>query len=90
MSREAFKEFGNGKILINTSLGTCYDIEALDEWLANKTNYYICDNASMSDKTKHVTDNDNVIYNDLQAGHSMQTDMRATEQTINNIRSMNL
>ena len=86
MNKQAFKELGNGKIIINTSLGTCYDIETLDEWLKDKNNYYICDNASMSEKTKHIIKNDNVIYNNLHAGHSIQTDIRATNQTINNIK----
>ncbi|MDR0978771.1 MAG: dihydrofolate reductase [Lachnospiraceae bacterium] len=87
MNKEAFKIFENGKIIINTSLGICYDIEALDEWIKDKSNYYICDNASMSEETKHIVENSNVIYNDLHAGHSMQTDIRATEQTISNIRN---
>lgn len=86
MDKQAFKEYGNGKIIINTSLGTCYDIEALDEWIKDKSNYYICDNASMSEKTKHITNNYNVVYNNFHAGHSMQTDIRATNQTINNIK----
>lgn len=86
MDKEAFSHFGNGKILTNISIGTCYDVEALDEWLQNKNNYYICDNASMSDKTKHILSNTNVIHNDVVAGHSIQTDMRATGQTIDNIK----
>lgn len=86
MDKQSFKEFGNGKIIINTSLGTCYDIEALEEWIKDKSNYYICDNSSTTEKTKHIINNDNVIHNNLHAGHSMQTDIRAAEQTINNIK----
>lgn len=86
MDKQAFKDLGDGKIIINTSLGTCYDIEALDEWIKDKSNYYICDNASMSEKTKHIINNDNVIYNSLHAGHSLQTDIRATKQNIDNIK----
>ena len=86
MDKEDFEKFGSNKIFINIALGTCYDIPALDNWLENKSNYYICDNASINEKTKHILDNKNVIYNNLHAGHSSQTDMRATNQTLNNIK----
>ena len=85
MTEEEFKDFGDGKIFINISLGECYNIQALDEWIKNKTNFYVCDNASISERTKHIINNKNVIYNNLHAGHSKQTDIRATNQTIANI-----
>jgi len=86
MNEQSFEELGSGKIIINISLGTTYDIETLDNWIKNKDNYYICDNASMSEKTKHIINNENVIHSNFHAGHSMQTDIRATNQTINNIK----
>ena len=86
MDKRAFETFGNGKILVNISLGTCYNVSALDKWL-DEDNIYICDNASMNDKTKHIKTHKSVVYNDLYAGYSMQTDIRATNQTISNIKN---
>jgi hypothetical protein len=40
----------------------------------------------MNEKTRHVVNNDNVIYSNLNGGYSAQTEIRATNQTIGNIK----
>lgn len=77
--------YGNGKIIVNTSIGYCYEIESLKKWLQNKNNYYICDKSTINDDIKEILDNENVIYTDIITGDTKQCYSRATKQIINNI-----
>lgn len=83
---ENLKTFGNNKIIVNTSIGKCYEIDSLKEWLKNKNNYYICDKASVNDDIQEILNYDNVIYTDFIVGDTKQCYERATEQIINNIK----
>lgn len=81
------KKYGNGKAIINTAIGKCYEIESLKEWLKNKENYYICDDATVNEDIKEILDYDNVIYTNVHSGVTKQCLERATEQIINNIKN---
>lgn len=81
------KKYGNGKAIINTSVGKCYEIESLKEWLKNKNNYYVCDEVSVNDDIKEILNYDNVIYTNVKSGVTKQCLERATQQIISNIRN---
>lgn len=81
------KKYGNGKAIINTAIGKCYELDSLKEWLKNKDNYYICDDATINDDIKEILDYDNVIYTNVHSGVTKQCLERATEQIINNIKN---
>lgn len=81
------KIYGNGKAIINTAIGKCYELNSLKEWLKNKNNYYICDDATINDDIKEILDYDNVIYTKAHSGVTKQCLERATEQIINNIKN---
>lgn len=81
------KKYGNGKAIINTSVGKCYEIESLKEWLKNKNNYYVCDEVSVNDDIREILNYDNVIYTNAKSGVTKQCLERATQQIINNIRN---
>ena len=52
--------------IVNSSIGKCYEINSLKEWLNNKQNYYICDKATINDDIKNILDYENVLYtNDI-------------------------
>lgn len=80
------KTYGNGKAIINTSIGKCYEIESLKEWLKNKDNYYVCDEASVNDDIREILDYENVIYTRIHSGITKQCLKRATKQVIDNIK----
>lgn len=80
------KRFGNGKIIVNSSIGKCYEINSLKEWLKNKDNFYICDKATINDDIKEILDYENVIYTNDIVGDTKQCFSRATKQIINNIK----
>jgi len=81
------KKFGNGKIIVNSSIGKCYEINSLKEWLKNKNNYYICDKATINDDIKEILDYENVIYTNDIVGDTKQCFLRATQQIINNVKN---
>ncbi len=78
--------FGNGKVLINTSIGHCYEKEPLRNWLKNPKNFYVCDACSINDDVD-LLEFENVCYLDRSCGVTKQTLERATEQTINNLKN---
>lgn len=81
------KKYGNGKAIINTSIGKCYELASLKEWLKNKNNYYVCDDATVNDDIREILNYDNVIYNKVHSGVTKQCLERATEQILNNIKN---
>ena len=81
------KKYGNGKAIINTAIGKCYELNSLKEWLKNKNNYYICDYPTIDDDIKEILDYDNVIFTNIHSGVTKQRLERATQQIINNIKN---
>ena len=80
--------FGNDKVLINTSIGKCYEIESLKKWLQYKNNYYVCDASTANfDDVKEILDYENVIYTRDHVGETKQCFLRATRQILNNVRN---
>lgn len=80
--------FGNGKAIINTSIGKCYEIDSLKRWLQYKNNYYVCDASTANfDDVKEILDYENVIFTHDHVGETKQCFLRATQQILNNIRS---
>lgn len=83
---DKLKIFGNNKVIINTSLGHCYEIESLRQWLKNPQNFYVCDSASINED-KDLIALENVQYLDRSCGVTKQTLQRATEQTLHNLKN---
>ncbi len=80
--------FGKDKILINTSIGRCYEIESLKKWLQYKNNYYVCDASTTNfDDIKEILNYENVIYTSEHVGETRQCFLRATEQILKNVRN---
>jgi len=87
LDEKEFELFGNGKIFVNTTVGHCYDVAALKKWLDNGSNYHICDKVSNIPETQEIINHPKTIYTDKVCGNSKQSDVRATNQTLNNIKS---
>lgn len=78
--------FGNGKVIVNTSIGQCYETKSLKKWLKNKTNFYVCDSSNINEN-RDLLDYENVVYVDRSCGVTKETLDRATKQIIHNIKS---
>lgn len=85
---DRLKKFGNGKIIVNTSIGKCYEFSSLKEWLQNKNNYYICDKATIDSDLEEILDYENIIYSKDISGDTKQCYDRASEQILKRIREV--
>lgn len=85
IGEDNLKLFGNGKIIINTSIGYCYEINSLKKWLECKDNFYVCDNSNINNDYDLLEYN-NVVYLNHDSGVTKQTLERATEQILHNIK----
>lgn len=86
LKEKEFKQLGNGKIYVNTTIGCCYDVDALKKWLDQEGNYHICDCVSNIPETQEIMKHEKTIYTNKVCGNSKQSDIRATTQTIRNIK----
>ena len=85
LSFDRFKAFGNGKILINTSLEPTFDLEAFDKWISNNDNYAIFDGVAMGRHYDSLKQHQNVIYTDKVAGWTTQAKARLSYKVLENI-----
>ena len=62
LGQEEFEALGNGKILFNTSIGPSHEIPALNNWLDQGGNYFVCDTAgALGDPTGELLSHPGVI-----------------------------
>lgn len=84
LGEEEFRIFGHNKILFNTSVGVTFDVPALQGWLADADNYYLCDQVGMGGYASQLAGLDNVIFRDRVSGHSVQCMERLSQKVIAN------
>lgn len=85
MGREEFELFGPGKILVNTSLGPVFDVDAMESWLSDPSNTYICDQCGMGGLEDKLR-GENVLFLDQVCAKTCQLDQRLSEKALDNIR----
>lgn len=84
---EQFQYLGNKKILMNTSIGTASDTDALAAWLESEENLYCCDTeAAIGDPTGRLIQKDNVICMGVSVGRTRQAFELLSRKVLNNIR----
>lgn len=81
-----FKQFGNGKILINTSLGLPFDEHAFENWIEDSSNFAIFDGDGKKELKKDTEDFSNVITAQKSAGWSAETHERLSQKVIQNFK----
>lgn len=87
LSENEFEIFGDGKILINTSLGGPFEEKAFVNWVEKKGNFGIFDgdaSKALSAETKKIH---SVIANGKSAGWSTETQRRLSEKVLHNFKS---
>lgn len=85
LGEKEFKQFGNGKILINTSLGLTFDKSAFDKWISDQTNYAIFDGDGIG-KYKEEFDNlENIISSEVVSGWTIEAQERLSEKVLDNV-----
>ncbi len=88
LKQEEFTLLGNDKILMNTSIGPTFDMDALKLWLKqNKNSFYFCDETGMGTGFNELSSYDNVIYTPVTAGKSVESVERLSQKVLANIDS---
>ncbi len=87
LHEEQFRYLGNKKILMNTSIGTASDTEALRDWLESGDNLYCCDTeAAIGDPSGELVRRDNVICMRTSVGRTRQAFELLSRKVLDNIR----
>lgn len=83
---DEFEAFGNGKILVNTTLGATFSIDAIKNWLSDDSNYYLCDGAGIMN-CEELKKLENVITVHKVSGSSYQCTERLSQKVLENIKN---
>lgn len=88
LGENEFHLMGNGKILVNTSVGATFQTEALKKCLQEcSSNYYLCDATGMGTLAEELTPFPNVLYTPYISGKSIQSIERLSQKALSNIES---
>lgn len=86
LHEEEFKALGNGKIMINTSIGPAADMPALKAWVSNPENIFCSDTkGGLGDIADEVWDYDNVICMNASSGMTAQAYELLGEKALKNM-----
>ena len=86
LHEEEFRHLGNGKIMINTSIGPAADMPALKDWILNDGNTFVADTAGAVGETyQEVKDRDNVLCPDVSAGMTEEAYDLMSQKVLDNI-----
>ena len=88
LKQQEFKNFGNGKILVNTSLGLPFEERAFQEWISDPSNFAIFDGDGKKELQEDLEKRSNVITTEKSAGWSAETERRLSEKVLDNIRNL--
>lgn len=87
LHEEEFRLFGHNKILFNTSVGVTFEVPALQKWLREANNYFMCDRVGMGSYAPVLAGMDHVLFTDRVSGHSVQCMERLSRKVIDNVES---
>lgn len=87
MGEKEFSSFGNGKILINTSLGLPFDEKAFQNWIKKENNFAIFDADGKASLSEETLNNSNIVASDKSAGWSIQTQRRRSRKVLENLKA---
>jgi lactate dehydrogenase-like 2-hydroxyacid dehydrogenase len=85
LGEREFKQFGDGKILINTSLGLTFDKSAFDNWISNQNNYSIFDGDGIGQYKVEFDNLENIISSEVVSGWTIEAQERLSEKALNNL-----
>ncbi len=85
LDSEHFKLLGNGKILINTSLGLTFEKEDFIQWLNINGNYAIFDVCAFGGHKDELSRYDNILYTESTSGWTMEAKERLSNKVLENV-----
>lgn len=85
LGKDEFSLFGDGKILINTSLGTPFQVPAFLEWIQRKGNFAIYDEDGAGIFKNEFETYSNIVLSKQVAGWTKEARQRLSRKVLNNI-----
>ena len=86
LHEEEFRHLGNGKIMINTSIGPASDMAALKNWISDGSNIFVSDTAGgVGDIYQDVKGWKNVLCPDVSAGMTEEAYDLMSKKVLDNI-----
>ena len=86
LHEEEFRHLGNGKIMINTSIGPASDMPALKAWILNDGNTFVADTSgAVGEIYQEVKDRKNVLCPDVSAGMTEEAYDLMSRKVLDNI-----
>ena len=87
LGEKEFELMGNGKILVNTSVGQTFETEAICNWLRNcPDGFYLCDATGMGGLQDRLNGFPNVLYTPYISGKSIQSIERLSQKVLANMK----
>ena len=87
LGEKEFNLFGNGKILMNTSIAPSHDVKALEKWLAKPGNFVLGDSAAAIDPAGGLLKMPNVISPKKSAGITVLAYERLGQKVMDNMNA---
>ncbi len=84
-----FSDLGEGKILINTSLGLTFDKSSFLEWIERVGNYAIFDDCGVSGHYDDFSKYSQIVTNDKVAGWTAEAKERLSKKVIEQLQKYN-
>lgn len=86
LEAEHFKTLGDDKILINTSLGLCFEKESFKAWMNTKGNYAIFDSVAFGEHKAELSQSENIIYSEATSGWTKEAKERLSYKVLDNLK----
>lgn len=85
LAKNDFNNFGNGKILINTSLGLVFDKQGFEKWIEQDDNFFISDACGLGVYTNELSSHRNIIFKDQVSGWTFEAKGRLSKKVLDNV-----
>ena len=85
LGESEFNQFGDGKILVNTSLGLTFDKLAFDNWIKNQNNFAIFDGDGIGNYKNEFDNIENIISSEVVSGWTKEAQERLSKKVLKNI-----
>lgn len=85
--KDKLRLLGDGKILINTSLGPTFDVQEFSQWIQTPGNYAIFDGDALGRHRDQLIKYPQVIYTEKVVGWTEQAKHRLSERVLANINA---
>lgn len=85
LGAKEFAALGCGKVLINTGIGACFDIDAFDKWINQQGNFAIFDAVSVDEAFRARFALKNVLINEKVCGFTKNARERLAIKALDNL-----